>query len=84
MGDEREKGVKDLYLKDVENNLFFDGSNRIADFICGGLADFNYSDGSVTGKKQCTILEDIISDNLYLTIFDTNANGVARITHNKI
>lgn len=84
LGEEREKDVKDLYLKDIDNNIFFDGSNRIADFICGGLADFNYFDGSVTGKKQCTILEDIISDNPYLIILDINTNGVARILHSKI
>lgn len=80
---ERENGVKDVYLIDVEKNQFYDGANRVADFICGGLADFNYEDGSVTGEKQCTLLEDVISDNEYLVIFDIHEKGVARITHRK-
>ena len=66
-----------------EDEIGYDGANRVADFICGGLADFNYEDGSVTGEKQCTLLEDVISDNEYLVIFDIHEKGVARITHRK-
>ncbi len=80
---DRENKVQDIYLEDVQNNLFYDGLNRIADFICGGLADFNYENGSVTGKKQYVLLEDVISDNDFLIILDIMEHEVARITHHK-
>ena len=81
---ERELGIRDLYLMDVEKNQFYDGANRVADFICGGQADFNYEDGSVTGEKQSVLLEDVISDNEYLVIFDIREKGVAKIIHRKV
>lgn len=80
----KEKTVKDVYLEDVQNNMFYDGFNRIADFICGALADFNYKNGSVTGEKQCTLLEDVISDNDFLIILDINDHEISRIIHNKM
>ena len=44
-------------------NIFIDATNRVADYICGTYADFNYLDGTVTRDKQCKIIEDVISDN---------------------
>lgn len=80
---DKENKVQDIYVDDVQNNLFYDGPNRIADFICGGLADFNYVNGSVTGEKQCILLEDVISDNDFLIILDIMEHEVARISHYK-
>lgn len=81
---EQELGIMDLYLIDEEKDQFYDGANRVADFICGGLADFNYDDGSVAGEKQRVLMEDVISDNEYLVIFDICEKGVAKITHRKV
>lgn len=75
--------IKDVYLRDIAKNQFYDGTNRVADFICGALADFNYNDRSVTGEKQCVLLENVISDNEYIVIFDIHEKGVARIMHMK-
>lgn len=83
LSSERENGVKDVYLIDPEKNQFYDDANRVADFICGGLSDFNYDNGSVTAKKQCILMEDVISDNEYIVIFNIHENGVARITHKR-
>ena len=83
LSQERETKVQDLYLADIKNNQFYDGVNRVADFICGALADFNYIDESVTGKKQCILLEDAISDNDCLIILNITYHGVARIVHER-
>lgn len=80
---EAEHFVNDAYLKNIENNQFYDGPNRIADFICGGLADYNYKSGCVSGLKQKCLMEEIISDNKYILIFNIHEDGIARITHTK-
>ena len=81
---DRERMVQDVYLSDIQNNLFYDGTNRIADFICGALADFNYKDGSVTGQKQCILIEDVISDNDFIIVLNVTDHGISRITHSKL
>ncbi len=76
--------VTEVAIENIDKNMFHDSLNRVADFICGGIADFNYSDGSVTGAKQCKLIEDAISDNDYLIILKISENGVARGLHKKI
>ena len=75
--------VIDVWLEDVHNNQFYDNINRVADFICGALADFNYNDGSVTGEKQCVLLDDAISDNNFLIILYIDEHEIFRIEHKK-
>lgn len=81
---EKDNSVKELMIKDVNENMFYDPLNRVADFICGGIADFNYVDGSVSGKKQQKLMEDVISDNDYLIILKISEKGIARASHKKI
>ena len=75
---------EELYAQISDNHIFYEQLNRVADFICGGIADFNYSDGSVTAKKHCTIMEDIISDNPNIILINVNETGISRVVHNKI
>lgn len=76
--------VTEVAIENIDKNMFYDPLNRVADFICGGIADFNYSDGSVTGAKQCKLIEDAISDNEYLIILILSEKDVARSLHKKI
>ncbi len=76
--------VTEVVIENIEKNMFHDSLNRVADFMCGGIADFNYSDGSVTGAKQCKLIEDAISDNDYLIILKISDNGVAHGIHKRI
>lgn len=76
--------VTEVAIENIDKNMFHDSLNRVADIICGGIADFNYSDGRVTGVKQCKLIEDAISDNDYLIILKISENGVARGLHKKI
>lgn len=66
------------------NDIFWDELNRIADFICGTIADFNYTYSQVTGKKQCKLMEDAISSNDFLLILMFHECGIARIEHKRI
>lgn len=66
------------------NYVFWDELNRIADFICGAIADFDYSDGHVTGQKQCKLMEDAISSNDFLIIILIHKNGISKIEHKRV
>lgn len=60
---ERSNKVIDVVPRGM--NMFYDPLNRVADFICGAIADFNVSNRQVTGEKQCKLIEDAIADNNY-------------------
>ena len=36
--------IQDIYLENIEGKIFYDEMNRVADYICGTFADFNYID----------------------------------------
>ena len=57
---------------------------RVADYICCTFAYFDYTDGSVTGDKQCKMMEDAISSNNYIIEISVEEKGVAQICHSKI
>lgn len=65
-------------------NMFYDPLNRVADFICGAIADFNDSNRQVTGEKQRKLIEDAIADNDYLLILKIAEKSVSRGIHTKI
>lgn len=75
--------IYELFLKDIEKNIFYDATNRVADYICGTYADFNYLDGTVTRDKQCKIIEDVISDNDNIIGIIVREKEVAQICHYK-
>lgn len=84
LGEERSNRVTETAVENINQNMFHDPLNRVADFICGGIADYNHSDGRVTGEKQYKLMEDAISDNEYLIIIKIYEKGVARVSHKKI
>ena len=79
---ERSYKVIDAVSGDMD--MFFDPLIRVADFVCGAIADFNDSNGQVTGEKQCKLIEDAIANNDYLIILKITEEGVAQGTHKKI
>ncbi|MCH5248408.1 MAG: hypothetical protein J1E98_00675 [Lachnospiraceae bacterium] len=82
LSSERSDKVMDVVPGDM--NMFYDSLNRVADFICGAISDFNDSNGQVTGKKQCKLIEDAIADNDYLLIMKIYEKSVSRGIHTKI
>lgn len=81
LAEDKTKGVKELHYDGNENRIFYEQLNRVADFICGGLADFDYKAGRVSAKKHCDIIENIISDNEDIIIISIHADGMARVVH---
>lgn len=79
---EKNNRVIDVIPGDMQ--MFYDPLNRVADYICGAIADFNDSNGQVTGEKQCKLIEDAIADNDYLIILKIYEEGVAQGIHKKI
>ena len=76
--------IQEVYLENIKEEIFYDEMNRVADYICGTFADFDYTDGSVTGDKQCKMMEDAISSNNYIIEISVEEKGVAQICHSKI
>ena len=76
--------IQEVYLENIKEEIFYDEMNRVADYICGTFADFDYTDGSVTGDKQCKMMEDAISSNNYIIGISVEEKGVAQICHSKI
>ena len=75
---------RDAITNWIKEEIFYDEMNRVADYICGTFADFDYTDGSVTGDKQCKMMEDAISSNNYIIGISVEEKGVAQICHSKI
>ena len=76
--------IQEVYLENIKEEIFYDEMNRVADYICGTFADFDYTDGSVTGDKQCKMMEDAISSNNYIIGISVEEKGVAQICHSKM
>lgn len=78
-----EDKVKEVYFRNNEHEQFYDQLNRVADYICGTLADFDYKIGSVTAKKQCIMIEDALADNSFIINLGIANNEVKRVTYKK-
>ena len=84
LSQEEANKAKEISLQNVGQEMFYDALNRVADFFCGAIADFNYIDGRVTKDKQVTLMEEVISDNEFLIILNISEKGVACIRHEKM
>lgn len=84
LSDKIKKSVEEIYPVIDDNKIFYEQLNRVADFICGGIADFNYKNGTVTAEKHCNIIENIISDNDYIILVNISENSMATIKHKKV
>lgn len=61
------------------DKLWFDELVRIADYICGALADYNFENNGVTHKKHLMLHEKLIADNQNILIFTIKKDCVARV-----
>ena len=78
---DKELKTDELFCSMEENQIFHEDLNRVADFICGAIADYNYNDGDGSSEKHRIIIDNIISDNNYIVLIDVQDNGFARIKH---
>lgn len=65
-------------VEDKENNLFYDELNRIADYICGGIADYNIEKNQVSANKFCKIAEEILADNKKMLLLRIKKDDIDR------
>lgn len=54
---------------DTKTVPFYDNENRIADVICGTIADYNIHANLVSKDKFSIILQDLIADNVFIHIY---------------
>ena len=66
------------------NDMFYDEVNRVADFICGGIASYDLVSKVVNQEKHCTLVEDVIADNPNIQILRIGKMNVSRIIHRKL
>lgn len=74
----------DLFLEKIDSNMIHDDMNRIADYICGALADYDYVNNRVTSDKHNTLIEEAISDNPYIIVLKVHTGGTSRMVFNHI
>lgn len=79
-----EKNMKEVYVTNKASEQFYDQINRIADYICGTLADYNYVDNIVSSEKQLKLIESAIADNEYIIIICLDSSDVKRINTYKV
>lgn len=58
---------------------FYDNENRIADIICGTLADYNIKENLISKEKFDEVLQGLMADNMYVKIYRFFVDG--ELTH---
>ena len=48
---------------------YYDNENRIADIICGTLADHNIKENLISKDKFDTVLQGLMADNMYVKVY---------------
>ena len=76
--------VKDCLPENPNDNMFYDELVRVPDYFSGIIADHNIKDNSVSSEKQCKGVEQILSDNQFLSIILVHKNDLARVGHHLI
>lgn len=56
-------------MPDTSKKPFYDNENRIVDYICGTIADYDFQNNKVSKDKFCTVLEDFLADNPNVRIY---------------
>lgn len=65
-------GVQYQFVSSVPDSKvkpFYDEYNRIADIICGTIADYNFKDNLISKDKFNSVLQNLIADNSYIKIY---------------
>lgn len=78
-GDNYKQFINGYGAENEENNLFYDDLNRIADYICGGIADHNIENNQVSSDKFCKIAEEILADNKNMILLRIKKHGIEKI-----
>lgn len=78
-----ESKMEEIYFEANKTEQFYDQLNRVADYICGTLADYDYNNGIVTAEKQCILVEDAIADNSYIINISIADKETKRIEHKR-
>ena len=56
-------------IPDSTNIPFYDNENRIADVICGTLADYDIENNLVSKDKFSEVLEGLLADNVFMKVY---------------
>ena len=75
--------IKECIPANIEEKIFYDEFVRVADFICGGIADFDLQTKKVHKQKHCTLIEDVIADNHNIAILLFRKNDIAKCSHRR-
>ncbi len=66
------KGKQYQHTMPVQDNTmvpFYENFNRIADVICGAIADYDMKNDAVTKEKFSEVLRGVIADNTFIKIY---------------
>ncbi len=58
---------------------FYDNENRIADIICGTIADYNIQDNMISKDKFDEVLKGLMADNMFVKVYRFFVDG--DVTH---
>lgn len=53
---------------------FYDNFNRIADVICGTIADYDMKNNVVSKEKFSKVLRGVIADNMFIRTYRLSVN----------
>lgn len=54
---------------------FYDNENRIADIICGTLADYNIKENLISKEKFDKVLQGLMADNMFVKVYRFFVDG---------
>ena len=54
---------------------FYDNENRIADIICGTLADYNIQENLISKEKFDEVLKGLMADNMFVKVYRLFVDG---------
>lgn len=60
---------------DAKSVPFYDNENRIADVICGTLADYNIQDNLISKDKFDEVLQGLMADNMFVKVYRLFVDG---------
>ena len=75
--------IKEYIPANIEEKIFYDEFVRVADFICGGIADFDLQTKKVHKQKHCTLIEDVITDNHNIAILLFRENDIVKCSYRR-
>lgn len=81
--EEKYSKIKEAIVADIEKNMFYDELNRVADFMCGGIADINLETGEVSKQKHRTLIREAIAENPNIVTVHIGKRNISKIIMRK-